>query len=107
MILNEAQACKFGSPDFSLIFQSLKVKHLFMALLDFKSNNKQNLKIRVITWNQARKPQTSKPEQLVRDIKDLDIVVFGTQECETLKKASRAKELEDFMNKHNFENIEA
>ena len=34
-------------------------------------------------------------------------MVFGTQECESTKKASRAKELEDFMRGHNFENIEA
>jgi hypothetical protein len=51
MILNEAQAFKFESPDFSLIFPSLRLKHLFMALLDFKLTNKQKLKIQVITWN--------------------------------------------------------
>ena len=54
-----------------------------MALLDFKSTNKQKLNIRVITWNQARKSEKLKPEQLVKDVEDLDIVVFGTQECET------------------------
>ncbi len=61
-------------------------------MIGFKSDYPEKLRMRLITWNQSRKPQKvfkEHPELLIRDAEQNDIIIITSQECEAMYKAYR------------------
>ena len=82
-----------------------------MELLNFQTaQEKSRLRMRLLTWNQARTSQQkvtlNEPHTLLPNPADSDIIAVTFQESEKNNKSYRIGELTSYLEKHGFVNID-